>query len=319
MQPANVDPYATNDDGKTFLHIIFGRYEAEDFGAGALCFTNNCVVQTEWFVEDRVEQLELLSEELLQNETALLAKSQDKNENTVLHEYSSQYYMNLPTIVQQEFIEEGKLCEKLLEFGASLSVQNNFGEVPLHYAYNSSVFKVFLQNGAVCRARNDRDETPVLLILKKSVQLASDKTATADVLEQCIVDITKPSSNNEAVELLKNLKKIISQNEEAKKTVWIPDMQDNTAIEIVLAAIRIASYDIYTHFKYIAELRKSLLQLLREMLRTATPSDMKRRKKKGQSLLYVLLDIGGRNKHAISEEKFIFQSVQKFFSTSKRM
>jgi hypothetical protein len=146
---AGVDPLAANNDGQTFLHIIFGRFEAQNVANGAPWFKNERLAKTKWFFQDRVELIELLSQKLSPTYTALLAKAQDKNGNTVLHEYA------LSTTVEHEFVEN-KICKRLLKFGASLRVTNNSGDVPLHYAYTPELFKIFLQNGAVCRARNDR-------------------------------------------------------------------------------------------------------------------------------------------------------------------
>ncbi|CAB4042838.1 Serine threonine- kinase endoribonuclease ire-1, partial [Paramuricea clavata] len=302
---AGVDPLAANNDGQTFLHIIFGRFQAQNV---ALWFTNERLAKTKWFVKDRVELLELLSQELSPTYTTLLAKAQDNYGNTVLHEYA------LSTTVEHEFVVD-KMCKKLLKFGASLRVTNNSGNVPLHYAYTPELFKIFLQNGAVCRARNDRDESPVLFILKMSADFAFAQTsATAELADQAFVKTSSTRSVPGAVKLLKNLKSIVSQNKDAMETVWIPDVKGNVPIDTVLIAIRIGSYDLGRIGSFInvlmAELCPSLVKLLSEMLRNATTSDMKRQNKKGQSFLHVLLDMGDDNKHTIISENYICQSVE---------
>ena len=123
---AGVDPLAANDDGQTFLHIIFGRFEAQNVADGALWFKNERLAKTKWFVQDRVDLLELFSQELSPTYPALLAKAQDNDGNTAIHEYA------LSTTAEHEFVED-KICKKLLKFGASLRVTNNSGDVPLHY------------------------------------------------------------------------------------------------------------------------------------------------------------------------------------------
>ena len=205
MLQAGVDPLAANNDGQTFLHIIIGRFEAQNVANGAPWFKNERLAKTKWFFEDRVELIEMLSQELSPTYTALLAKAQDKNGNTVLHEYALS-----TSTVEHEFVEK-KICKNLLKFGASLRVTNNSGDVPLHYAYTPELFKIFLQNGAVCRARNDRDESPVLFILKMSAELAFAQTsAITELANQAFVKTTSTRSVQEAVKLLENLKSIVS-------------------------------------------------------------------------------------------------------------
>ena len=230
-----------------------------------------------------------------------MAKAQDKNGNTVLHEFA------LSTTEQSESTEKETICKKLLKFGASLRIANHSGDVPLHYACTPELFKVFLQKGAVCRARNDREESPVLFLLKLSADLAfAETSAIAELANQAFVKTTSIRSVQEATTLLENIKNILLQNKDAKESVWIPDIKGNIAIDVVLIAIRIGSYglstDRYTNL--------SLVKLLKEMLRNATPSDMKRTIKNGQSFLHVLLDMGDNKKHAIVRETYMLQSVE---------
>ena len=301
MLQAGVDPLATNNDGQTFLHIIFGRFRAENADDAELCFQNTCVPKTKWFTEDRVTLLKLLSKNLSMNYATLLAKAQDKNGNTVLHDC-------LLSTTVNEFTAEVTICKELLNFGASLRVINNSGEVPLHYVYSPELFEIFLQNGAVCRRRNDRDESPVLFIVKKSVALAfAETSAVAELVDEAFVIRTLTKSVSGAITLLKNLKSIVSQNEDAKKTVWIPDVKGNVAISVILVAIRIASYGLLS---WNAELYSVLVELLREMLRNASLSEMKWMNKKGQSFLHVLLDMGHDKEQATGREEYIHQSVE---------
>ena len=301
---AGVDPLATNDDGQTFLHIIFGRFSAENDDDDELCFENTQVSKTQWFMEDRVNLLKLLSQNLSSTYTALLAKAQDKDGNTVLHEC-------LLSTTVKEFTAEEKICKDLLQFGACLTIPNKSNEVPLHYAYTPELFQIFLQNGAICRARNDRDESPVLFILKKSAAYAFLQTSAASELaHQAFVKTNLNKSVSRAIKLLKNLKSIVSQNEEAKKTVWIPDVKGNIAVSVLLVAIRIGSYGLGKKPSKNEELCSAMVELLIEMLRNASPSEMKWANKKGQSFLHVLLDMGDENEHTIHKEEYVRQSVE---------
>ena len=298
---AGVDPLATNNDGQTFLHIIFRRSCVENIDDHEQYFENTRVPKTQWFMEDRVNLLKLLSQNLSSTYTALLAKAQDKNGNTVLHDC-------LLSTKVEEFTVENKICENLLQFGACLTIPNKSDEVPLHYAYTPELFKIFLQNGAVCRRRNDRDESPVLFILKKSIDLACAQTsAVAELVDHAFVKTTTSYSVLGAIKLLKNLKKIVSQNEDAKKTVWIPDVKGNVAVSVLLIAIRIGSYGL---LGWNTELWSALVELLNEMLCNASANDMKWANENGQSFLHVLLDIGHHKEHPTGGEKYICQSAE---------
>ena len=299
---AGVDPLTTNNNGQTFLHIIFGRFRAKNDDDDELYFMNTRVRETEWFVEDRVGLLKLLSQYLSPAYTALLANTQDKDGNTVLHEY-------LSSTAMEDFTGEDNICKELLNFGASLRIQNNSGEFPLHYAYTPKIFKIFLQNGAVCRARNDRDESPVLFILKKAVDLALPQTfAASELVDQAFVKTTLTQSVSRAISLLDYLESIVSQNKDAKKTVWITDVKGNVAINVLLIAIRIGSYDLPIWNR--PELCSAMVELLNEMLRDASPSEMKWANKKGQSFLHVFLEMGDDNEHTIRKEEYICQSIE---------
>ena len=298
---AGVDPLATNNDGQTCLHIIFGRFCAENDDDDELRIKNTRALKTRWFMKDRVDLLKLLNQNLSPTYTTMLAKAQDKNGNTAMHEY-------LLSTTVDEFTVEDNICKNLLEFGACLTIPNKSEEVPLHHAYTPELFKIFLQNGAVCRRRNGRDESPVLFILKKSVDLAFPGiSAAAQLADQAFVKTTTSYSALGATKLLKNLQNIVLQNEDAKKTVWIPDEKGNVAVSVLLVAIRIISYGLLMLYD---ELCSAMVELLGEMLRDASPSEMKWTNKKGQSFLHVLLDMGDDNEHTMSEERYIYQSLE---------
>ena len=297
---AGVDTLAKNNKGETFLHIIFGRHQVKN-DDDAMSFKNTHFDKTVWFITDRVTLLRLLFQNLSPTYTTLLANAQDENGNTVLHAC-------LLSTTVNEFTVEDNISKELLKFGASLRITNNSGEVPLHYAATPELFRIFLQNGAVCRARNDRDESPVLFILKKAVDLAFAQTSAASKLvDQAFVKTTLTQSLSRAISLLDNLKSIVSQNEDAKKTVWIPDVKGNIAVSVLLVAIRIGSYRMVSTN---TELCSAMVELLSEMLHNASPSEMKWANKKGQSFLHVLLHMGDENEHTICKEETIRKSVE---------
>ena len=297
---AGVNPVAENEDGQTFLHIIFGRYRAKFNWTGAVYFTNKRTTFQKWFFEDRMKLLKLVSKKLSQLEITLLVKAQDSYGDTLLHECASSRKV------------EKKLIEKLLKLGANVRLPNYNGEVPIHFTSDPSIFKIFVKTEpALCRVRNDRDETPILFALKTSVNIAFAKTsASKELVNQCSVNIKTDRNVSNAVEILENLKSILAANELAIKTVWIPDEEGNIAIEIVLIAIRMASYSFSTTLKRRTELLSALVKLLDEMLRGADASDLQRRNKNGQSFLHVLLDMGDDYRHKIRKTKHMRQGIQ---------
>ena len=304
---AGVDPLAANNKGQTFLHIIFGKFQAEFDDIDGVWFGNERITTTKlkWVVKDRKALLKLMYEQLSQAQITLLAKVQDKAGNTVLHEWA------LSTAVQQELIQEREIVRKVpkLDAGLSLRIPNIHGEGPLHYASNPSIFKIFVQaEDAVCRARNDRDETPVLFILKQSVEFAfAETSASTEVEDQGFVKMTENRNVEKAIHLVQNLTSIVAENEEARQTIFLPDKKGNIPIDVVLMAIRIGSYDLEMSM---TKLRSTLVKLLSIMLSKTDAKDMKRQNSKGQNFLHVLLDMGRGNKHMITKRKHIVQSVE---------
>ena len=302
-----VDPMKANKDGKTFLHIIFGRFLAM-LENGEIRFKDERINPGRWFVGSCRAVLTLVSKELSLAQITSLAKAQDKSGNTVLHEFA------LSTMVDSGIAQTRKNCKNLLKLdgGQSLRIPNNTGEVPLHYTQKSSIFSVFVaSNKAICRTRNDRDEIPVLFILKVAVELAfAETSASTELLNQAFVKITRGRNVKSAVKLIEYLTNIVSEHEEARKTVFIPDIKGNVAIDIVLIAIRIASYDLKESSRHMPDLRSSLVQLLNEMLRKSSVSDTKRQNNNGQGFFHVLLDMGDDNEHEITKNAYILQSVE---------
>ena len=296
---AGVNPVAENQHGQTFLHIVFGRYRPRFYWTGAV-FTNERTNFPKWFVEDRMALLKLVSEKCSQLGITSLVKAQDNYGDTLLHECVSSRKV------------DKKLIEKLLKLGANVRSPNNNGEVPLHFTSNPSIFKIFVKTEpALCRVRNDRDETPVLFNLKMSVNAVFAQTsASKELADQCSVDIKKDRNVTDAVEILENLTSILAKNKLANETVWIPDVEGNIAIDVVLIAIRIASYSFSTTLQLRSELQSALVNLLDEMLFGANASDMQHQNKKGQSFLHVLLDMGDDCEHEISRTKHMCLCVQ---------
>jgi serine/threonine-protein kinase/endoribonuclease IRE1 len=305
---AGVDPLATNKDGQNFLHIILGRCKAK-WHTGALCFSNDVstrehVPATKWFVEDRVELLDLLAEELSQAQTSLLVKAQDINGNTVMHEFA------LASPIEEENFDEVQIFQKLLKFGASLRVPTNFGNLPLHYALNPSVYDVLDWEGRLCWARNDSYDTPVLFILKYATDLFfAETSAHSELRDNVLLSTMNKGSVHKAIKLVNNLIQILEKH--SIHTVCIPDREGNDVISILLISIRLASYKLEPSWYATAELRFLLVhELLRKVLRYATPNDMKRQRGRNEGVLHALLNMGVNNKHVIIEEADMLQSLE---------
>jgi ankyrin repeat protein len=312
---AGVDPLATNKDGHNFLRIILGRCKAKGH-TGALCFSNDVstrehVPATKWFVEDRVELLDLLAEELSQAQTSLLVKARDTNGNTVMHEFA------LASPIEEENFDEVQICQKLLKFGASLRVPTNFGNLPLHYALNPSVYDVLNWEGRLSWERNDSADTPLLFILKYSADLFFAEISAYWELNDnvSLSTLINKRSVHKAIKLLKNLTEILEKYS-MPTLAWIPDREGTVVISILLISIRLASYKLEPigendSFLYNThKLRLLLVELLRTVLRDAKPSDMKRQNGRSEGFLHALLNMGVNNKHVIVEEAEMLQSLE---------
>ena len=306
---AGVDPLALNNDGQNFLHIICGRFQATNDDNGALRFRNvRLICRGDWYDEGRATFLNILFKALPSAHITLLVTAQDKNGNTVMHEWL------FSTPIESEFhFDEGGIFEKLLTYISPLylRLQNKSGEVPLHYAFNSKVFKSLLRNGAVVRARNDRDETPILFMLKIVADIAfTQSSLSTELAGQGFVKTTSDIRNYYHDNLLDNLMNIVSESQEVKHTAYIPDIEGNIAVDIVLIAIRLASYNSDIFYVFVDDLRSFFVKLLSELVHNASTSDLRRQNKKGQNFLHVLLDMGDDNKHTIVQEGEILQSVE---------
>ena len=317
---AGVDPLATNKNGQTFLHVIFGRKEVE-WGIHVLTYNkvclykNECVPLTAWFTEDRVRLLDLLCVELSQTQMALLVKTQDIQGNTVLHECA------LASPIEEKNLDEGEIYKQLFKFGANLRALNNFGELALHFALNPQVFHILQRNNPICqRARNYQDETPILFILKCSADLAFSGTPAfqeLSILGTVYVRKTIERNVHKALRLLENLMKIFENSvlfQGLQETAWIPDRKGNVTINIILIAIRLASYKLNENsvVPVMAELRLLLVKLLTKILDSKQREDtwMNRPNASGQGFLHVLLDIPEFNILVLIEEAEILQCME---------
>ena len=305
---AGVDPLMANSDGQTFFHIIFGEYQVDLEYAGGVCFKSERIVTTKWFVVDRVELLKLVSEELSQAQVTSLMRAQDKVGNTVLHECA------LSTTIQQELIQESEIFSQLLELdaGVILRIPNIRGEVPLHYAFNPSIFKIIAQvESAVCRARNDRDETPLLFMAKRSVELAFAETSAAtELAKQGFLGITNSQNLRKAVQLLENLATILTENMQARKTAFTPDINGNVVIDVLLLGIRTGSYNLNAVSPRMRELRSCLVELLSKVMCNASAHEITRQNNNAQNFLHVLLHINDDCQHEIVNVEHVLRSVE---------
>ncbi|XP_046843495.1 uncharacterized protein LOC124437571 [Xenia sp. Carnegie-2017] len=301
---SGVDPFAANNEGQTFLHILLGRYKTvsnyDDF------YPYKRLPTTKWFKQDNTAVLQIL-DHIPPSQVSLLTKAQDNEGNTLMHEFASS------AILQGELVEGQEVCRKLLEIdhGQSLRIPNHKGNVPLHCPCDPAIFNILVESQpACCRVRNDRDETPLLCILKKSVLFAFGRTLVLNELREegdvGYNDLVDSPGLTKAIDLIQNLIKVHAPNEKIFKSVWIADQDGNTAIDVALIAIRIGSYDLNNTSCQMAELRSSMVTLLDKMLSLANPEDVRRKNKRGRTFLHQLLDI----KQAVVKEAYVLQAVE---------
>ena len=332
---AGADPLQENKDGQNILHIIAGRVKAEDHD-GNLKFGRERVHIFSWELGHRQELLNLLSEQLSSAHLAMLMDRPGRDGNTVMHEWvlstSAVDLLKASTFYQQGsdlVVKEIKIASKLLSFGGNLKIPNKSGLVPLHYACYSFVFTFLLEQGAVCRSRNDRDETPFLFILKYFVALVFAYTSGMKEIEGFLDKRNKETNLESFYTVIKKAKlvskhllRIIEQSEEVRKTVWISDMEDITPLEIVLVCIRIASYELrlepslqrpnqsHSLSIHLEHLRNDLVELLNGILRTSNPSHLRRQNKESKGPLHILLDMGSNNGNKVIADEGILQSLK---------
>ena len=316
---AGADPLQENKDGLNVLHIIAGRMKVEEDQEDKAYFGSERVEEGSWEIGHRQALLNILRKKVSPAHLWTLMNRPGRDGNTVMHEsVLSASDVNLfgePTASLNEI----KIVSKLLSLvGGNVKIPNKFGLLPLHFAYNSAVFKFLLQNGAVCRSRNGQDETPFLFILKCLALLAFLNISGTEEIKK-IADKRIKETNlqgfaeTEAVLVLRHLINSVDECEELRKTVWIPDMEDISPIEVVLVSVRVASYAL--NHKMLSSpfeiLRKNLVELLHRILKSGSPGHLMRcQNKTGQGPLHMLLDLGSNNPSKIIVDKEIIQCLQ---------
>ncbi|XP_046843496.1 uncharacterized protein LOC124437572 isoform X1 [Xenia sp. Carnegie-2017] len=295
---AGVNPFAVNEEGKTFLHVLFGECYYKSIGH--IFYNIPKRAYAKLFDKDREAVLELVTDRLSPAEVASLCKMPDKEGNTVLH------YFALSTSFETLSAIESTTCRMLIELDEKqcLRIPNTLGNVPLHYTFNPSIFSIFAETqNANYIARNDNGETPVFYILKTSVSLAFAQTVGFSELKlEGLVGDSYTRDITTANKLLQNLKNIITVNNEAMKTVWSPDNEDNVAIDIILIAIRIASYCMTSNM---SNVYVTLTDILHVILSKASKKDLQRKNNRGHSFFHLLLDI----KKNVIKENYIIQAI----------
>ena len=296
---AGLDPLKKNCAHQTILHIIAGRMQAkvcknnDDVDIDCGSFGSSKFDSTTWPANDRLALFQYLSEQ----QFTVLANAANRNGNTAMHEWVISLSTIDPGCLQLGFDEaEKELGLKLLSFDADLRRPNNSCETPLHLAYNSEIFQFLLDHvGAqkavvCCRARNEREETPLLRLVKYATSLVS-----------C-------SSNKEknmiALFTLREVVQIVTNNDAVCKTGWMLDEDGNSVVAIILTAVKKTSrpwsptasmWNVLLNLfrsspqknETLSEIRKLLINLLQRSLRVASLNDIKQ-----LSLLNVFLDLG---------------------------
>ena len=315
---AGVDPLATNSQRQTFLHVILSRVKwLPNEKRLSSVFEDERVGITKWFVEDRVELLHLLSEELSCAETFSLMNIQDRLGRTALHEFA------IASPIEEQNFEEGLICRQLINLGATVGVADNNGASPLHYAFNPQVFVTLMR----CNVAKDVDGNNALLyILKSLLNIAFTKTSVSRELiseSRVRVMITQKRSVYKAVMVLKNLSHLgILEWHDLREYCWSPDIIGNVAVTIILIGIRLASYmyiletesenlEEEVHLEDPFLLRSLLVKLLRIIVPSGSPRELKQQNERGQGFLHVLLDMqNSYRKHEIIEDAAILQSLE---------
>ncbi|CAB3987252.1 serine threonine- kinase endoribonuclease IRE1-like [Paramuricea clavata] len=301
---AGFEPLRKNNSGQTILHIIAGRMEAnvcknEENGVNIdwESFGKSTFHPSGWPANDRTALLKLIASELSHRELTVLANTPNRDGNTAMHEWVISLSTINPRGLQLGFeVAEREIGLQLLSFGVNLRQQNNSGEIPLHFAYNSEIFRFLLENSkqesvACCRTRNEREETPLLCILNYATSFVSNST--------------EEERNMTALFLLQQLTELVTKNEHVCKTAWMPDENGKSAVDIILSTLRNTPHStpepgtILTQFFALfrsssqekdatfSELRKHLISLLEKSLSVANEYDINRR-----SLLHVLIELG---------------------------
>ena len=322
---AGVDLLATNVNGQTFLHIILGRYKwLPNEGYFLKEYSGEHMEPTKWFVKDRVALLKLLFKELSPPQTFMLVNTRDSVfGRTAMHEFA----MSSP--IEEENFDEGEIFKQLTNLGAIVSVLDQSDASPLHYAFNPPIFNSLIECGLSAGAKKIGGNTPFLHILKISVELAFNNSFANSELWNQVSLVPSPAKRPipKTLTALKNLMQILDRN---NCESWNPDQRGNVAVNIILIAIKLASYKLedesykcqdennklkdeskkFEDEKDLTLLRSSLVELLHKIVRY-DGSKLKRQNERGQGFLHVLLDMRSEyTKHEIIDDAEILQSLK---------
>ena len=323
---AGVDPLATNVNEQTFLQMILGRFKwIPNEGYFLKAFSGEHMAPTKWFVEDRVALLKLLFEELSPPQTFMLVNTRDcVFRRTAMHVFA------ISSPIEEQNFDEGEIFKQLTNLGAIVSVLDQSNKSPLHYAFNPQIFNSLMECGLSAGAKDFHGNTPFLYILKTSVELAFNNSFAYRELGIRGSAITTLSKRPipKTLTVLQNLMQILDRN---NCESWNPDQQGNVAINVILIAIKLASYKLedesykcqeesdrlkkgskkFEDEKDLTLLRSSLVELLHEIVRYGRSSELKRQNKRGQGFLHVLLDTRFEyTKHEIIDDAQILQSLE---------
>ena len=318
---AGADPLARNNDGLNVLHILAGRIKAEDSHVKKLKFGRNHIEEKSWKTSHWKRVVDTLVQMIPKENFVRLMTEPGRDDNTVMHEWVISTESVSALIDDKETWEnEIKVASKLIHLGGNLKTPNKFGLVPLHYGLHPPVFKFLLRNDAVCHSRNHRNETPLVFVLKYHIALPLIQTKHARAVEgiQGLLDketeeICASKSFKQAIIVVKQLVKLLSENEEVREMVWCADKEGVSPFEVVLICLRFASRQQEAPSlrriakEDIKELQNALMHLLLEILKTANPSKVKQLSESGQSPLHDLFD----GKHlGVASEDVIMECVE---------
>lgn len=326
MLHLGADPLALNDAKLNAVHIIAGRRKA---GYGSWTwgqeFPLERIESTSWICDDRLASLSVLPH--------TLATSVGADDNTAIHEC----VLSIQTIKvttdgdrsliqdRRKIDEEIEIVSRLLESGASLSIPNSFGLVPLHFAFNSIMFEFLLTKGTNCHS-NPRGETPFLFILKYFVGLAlvhvhseqaNETQEIRNLLDQNVRRYSqmfvRRSPIRNATFVLSQLTKL-AQDPAVKSMIWVTDDSQITPLFLLLMFARIACYcphperrsksgrtyslrgrgwdEVWKHLDDLNEFENALIECVLAVVRAGSKEDLIRSHDAGQRFLHILLDIG---------------------------
>lgn len=301
-----------NDQHLTPLDIIAGRIQVSGEGE-SLIFQRERISSKSWNSDYRKNVLDLI---LASPGWETLSQGSGRDGNTLIHEWV------LSTDGEELESEdpEFECAEKLTKLaGSKLDTPNHHGLYPLHLASSFIVFQFLISIGCLSRQRNKHDETPFLFILKYIVALAlihantSTPTVAEEIqsfLDENIIRVCKKQFLEKAISVLEQLIQLTtgSGTSDTRDTVWMPDKDKVSVLEVVLVCIRVTSYRLVSHLgtkpnedyaKHVENtknLREVFVKFLQHILKIGHADyNLRYRNKKGQGPLHVLLASRGTN------------------------